>query len=131
MAQVDRRKLHPEFRKRLEVLISLVQGAGLRMRMTQGLRTPAEQNALYAQGRTTAGPRVTKARAGQGPHCPSRDGTGPGLAVDWCFTSGHPYVGHDAEWARFRQFVAQAGLVSGTSWGDGDHVEMPEWRRYR
>jgi hypothetical protein len=38
------------------------------LRVTHGLRTIAEQNALYAQGRTTAGKIVTNAKGGQSFH---------------------------------------------------------------
>jgi len=46
------------------------------VRVVQGLRTIAEQNALYAKGRTTPGPKVTNAKGGQSIH-------NYGLAVDF------------------------------------------------
>ena len=46
------------------------------VRVVQGLRTIAEQNALYAKGRTSPGPKVTNAKGGQSIH-------NYGLAVDF------------------------------------------------
>jgi len=48
-----------------------------KIRITQGLRTFAEQDALYAQGRTTPGKIVTNAKGGQSIH-------NYGFAVDIC-----------------------------------------------
>ena len=50
--------------------------ANMAVRVVQGLRTIAEQNALYAKGRTTPGPKVTNAKGGQSIH-------NYGLAVDF------------------------------------------------
>ncbi len=47
------------------------------VRITQALRTFAEQNKLYAQGRTSKGPKVTNAKGGQSIH-------NYGFAVDIC-----------------------------------------------
>src|SRR5690606_35479001 len=41
---------------------------GIRLRFAQGLRTIAEQDALYAQGRTKPGSIVTNAKGGQSVH---------------------------------------------------------------
>jgi len=51
--------------------------SGVRLRVTQTLRTIAEQNALYAQGRTTPGKKVTNAKGGSSYH-------NYGLAFDIC-----------------------------------------------
>ena len=57
------------------LLVNLSEASGNPVRVTQGLRTYAEQDALYAQGRTTPGPIVTNARGGQSYH-------NFGLAID-------------------------------------------------
>ena len=70
--------VHPELRNELldiyeEVCVAL---SGKAMcRFTETFRTFAEQNTLYAKGRTTPGPIVTKAKGGQSYH-------NYGLAVD-------------------------------------------------
>ena len=45
-----------------------VKRAGIDIRIVQGIRTYAEQNSLYAQGRTMPGQKVTNARGGQSNH---------------------------------------------------------------
>ena len=78
-AAMDKRnkspKLHPVFRERLVMLAELLAQRGMKALITDGLRTFAEQNALFAQGRTKPGPVVTKAKGGQSNH-------NYGLAVD-------------------------------------------------
>ncbi|AWG44153.1 hypothetical protein BEH_07130 [Priestia filamentosa] len=49
-------------------LINLAYKQGINIAVTQGLRTFAEQDALYAQGRTKAGKKVTNAKGGQSIH---------------------------------------------------------------
>jgi peptidoglycan L-alanyl-D-glutamate endopeptidase CwlK len=69
------KRLHPIFRERLVLLAEALARRGMQALITDGLRTVAEQNALFAQGRTKPGPRVTNARGGQSNH-------NYGLAVD-------------------------------------------------
>jgi len=54
---------------------SVENRTGIRLRVVQGLRTHKEQDAMYAQGRTTPGSRVTNARGGESYH-------NYGLAID-------------------------------------------------
>jgi peptidoglycan L-alanyl-D-glutamate endopeptidase CwlK len=67
--------LHPELRRRLGLLAIALAGRGLQAMITDGLRTFAEQDALFAQGRTKPGRIVTNARGGESNH-------NYGLAVD-------------------------------------------------
>lgn len=70
--------LHPKVRKEVAEIINECNASltgKAQVRVAQGLRTIAEQAALYAQGRTTAGKKVTNAKAGQSIH-------NYGLAVD-------------------------------------------------
>ena len=64
--------LHPKIRKEVLALYRKVNnlelGKGVRLRMSYTTRTIAEQNALYAQGRTTPGKKVTNAKGGQSIH---------------------------------------------------------------
>lgn len=73
-------KLHPKIRdevkKILEEANSLLAD-NVEIRVVQGLRTIEEQNALYAQGRTKPGPKVTNAKGGSSIH-------NYGLALDFC-----------------------------------------------
>lgn len=63
--------LHPSVREEVEKIITeanSVLTSRSQVRITHGLRTFAEQEALYAQGRTRPGKKVTNARGGQSVH---------------------------------------------------------------
>ncbi|WP_226001019.1 M15 family metallopeptidase [Paenibacillus sp. BJ-4] len=61
--------LHPVFKQVMEELIERCYARGVWVLITQGLRTYAEQDALYAQGRNgDKRPKVTKARGGYSNH---------------------------------------------------------------
>ena len=72
-------QLHPSIRLDVSNLIEKINTKILtgraKVRIAQGLRTFAEQDALYAQGRTKPGKKVTNAKGGQSIH-------NYGLAVD-------------------------------------------------
>lgn len=76
-------KLHPSIRKEVEAIVNEINTKVLtgraKIRLSQGLRTFAEQDALYAKGRTVKNPdgvtarkpmgnTVTKAKGGQSVH---------------------------------------------------------------
>jgi len=73
-------KLHPSVRDEITKIIqdcdATLTGKA-KVRITQGLRTFAEQDALYAIGRTKPGKKVTNAQAGKSIH-------NFGFAVDIC-----------------------------------------------
>lgn len=70
--------LDPSFLPLANELVKVGQTAGLNVQISSGLRTPAEQDALYAQGRTEKGKVVTNARRWTSLH-------NYGLAVDVFF----------------------------------------------
>jgi peptidoglycan L-alanyl-D-glutamate endopeptidase CwlK len=70
-------RIHPKLRDDVTKAIQKANSLGLDFRITQGLRTIDEQNALYAQGRTKSGPIVTNAKGGESFH-------NYGLAIDFC-----------------------------------------------
>jgi len=65
-------KLHPKVRQEVQDMYmhanNKILGKGVRLRFSQGLRTIAEQNDLYAQGRTAPGNIVTNAKGGSSYH---------------------------------------------------------------
>lgn len=65
----------PTLAGKTRALADALAAKGIYIRVVQGLRTVAEQDALFAQGRTTPGPRVTNVRGGYSWH-------NYGLAVD-------------------------------------------------
>ncbi len=71
--------LHPSVRAEVKQLIEQAEAGfptSMAIRIVQGLRTIAEQDALYAQGRTKPGNIVTKAKGGSSFH-------NYGLAIDF------------------------------------------------
>ena len=74
-------KAHPLIRFELSCIYAIicdtVNSKYCQVRFTWVFRTAKEQNAFYAQGRTTPGEKVTNAQAGQSYH-------NYGLAVDIC-----------------------------------------------
>lgn len=107
-------------------LVERCYNRGIDIRITQGLRTIEEQNALYAQGRTVPGPIVTNARGGQSYHNFS-------LAIDFVLIKGGYDMKYDgdsdgiADWVE----VVSEAKVLGFSWGgdwksfkDYPHFEM-------
>lgn len=79
LAKIDPRnktlRTHPELRKRLGQLAEVLAGRGMQALISDGFRTFAEQDAIFARGRTKPGDIVTNARGGQSNH-------NYGLAVD-------------------------------------------------
>lgn len=93
---------------------------GIEIRVVQGLRTVEQQNALYAEGRTAPGAKVTNAQGGHSWH-------NFGLAVD-CVPGIRGANRWTPNWnARDADFAAMIaageaqGLVSGAKW-----VSMPD-----
>lgn len=64
MASRSLADLDPLFRPHAQALLARAAGAGIPLTVTCTLRSPAEQAALYAQGRTAPGPVVTNAKPG-------------------------------------------------------------------
>ncbi|MGY8624148.1 M15 family metallopeptidase [Chromobacterium violaceum] len=60
--------LHPDLQPLARQFLDRCKAAGLDVLITCTWRSGAEQDALYAQGRTQPGARVTNARAGQSAH---------------------------------------------------------------
>jgi peptidoglycan L-alanyl-D-glutamate endopeptidase CwlK len=61
-------KLHPKVRDKIRAFINEAEKQGIKLKVTSTLRTYAEQDKLYAQGRTTKGGKVTNARGGYSWH---------------------------------------------------------------
>ena len=113
--------LDPEFRRKLEVFESRLLESGIRVKLVCGYRSIAEQNRLYALGRTKPGRVVTKARGGCSWH-------NFGLAADYAFVSGGQLT-WDGPWKIFGRIARECGLEWGGDWKkfpDRPHVQ---WRR--
>lgn len=101
-----------------------------------GVRSDAEQAALYAQGRTAPGKIVTNApTAATSPHGRRFfNGEAWGCALDAvrCSDDGHTAYWQDMEALEEMATVAERlGMVWGGRWTtlkDWDHFELPDWK---
>lgn len=100
--------LHPKVRDIFRAFIDEAEGAlGITLRVVQGLRTIAEQNELYAQGRTKPGKIVTKAKGGSSYH-------NYGLAIDVC-----PIINGKLDWNWKYELLLPFAKKYGLTWGGG------------
>ncbi|MGN7761273.1 M15 family metallopeptidase [Paenibacillus sp. 22594] len=123
--------LHPVLLAAANVLIQRCYARGIPIVITQGMRTIAEQNALYALGRTKKGSIVTNAKGGNSYH-------NYGLAMDFALLlPDGQNVSWDmnrdgngdklADWQEVVQEAKKLGLEWGgdwTSFKDYSHLQM-------
>jgi len=112
--------VHPVLSTRVQNLAAQLD---FPLRVTQGIRSVAEQDVLYEQGRTTPGPIVTNAKGVESNHV-------MGVAVD---VVPMDLQDGDPDWnpahTAWQQIVALAhvcGLRNGISWKDEPHLELVE-----
>jgi peptidoglycan L-alanyl-D-glutamate endopeptidase CwlK len=120
--------VHPDLIAILETVFAAQEAAGTPMFVVQGVRTVAQQQALYAQGRTTPGKIVTMKDGITHPsnHQPHADGFGH--AVDCAFVGGDP-EGPKHDWEAYGTKLEAAGLIWGGRWHfphDSPHAELPD-----
>ena len=112
--------LCPSFVAAVTRAITSLAAQSIVVRVTSGLRTYAEQDALYAIGRTVPGQKVTKARGGFSNH-------NFGLAVD-CVPGKIGVTPWQPNWdvpsAGFQAMI-KAMKHEGLEWG-GDWVHFPD-----
>lgn len=99
--------LDPVFAEKVRNLLQYLTNLGEDILLTSGRRTPAEQNALFAQGRTEPGEVITDV-----------SGTGSfhvwGVAIDFVpVTNGQPDYSDDAR----LQKIARLAIGMGFEWG--------------
>lgn len=119
---IDRIEMaHPKLREELKFLYiecnNKVVPKHKRLRFTHVLRTFAEQDALYAQGRTKPGKKVTSAKGGQSYHnyglafdiviLEDRDGSGTFETASWSV---------DELWRKVAVFFKSKGWEWGGDW---------------
>ena len=133
-------KLHPSVRDEVTTIIQECDKAltGVATgRITQGLRTFAEQDALYQQGRTTPSKKVTNAKAGQSIH-------NYGFAVDICLIIDGKTASWEtakdwdndkvADWYECVKIFAKHGWEWGGNWKtfkDVPHFEKKGFNNWR
>lgn len=129
MSKID--TLEPGFKDTVEIVLKEAEEAtGHKWGVVQARRSIAEQDALYAQGRTKPGQNVTKAKGGQSAH-------NFGLAVDLV-----PIKDKKEWWSaprslflKMAEIAEKHGLVAGIHWtdlfppnGDMPHIQDPKWK---
>ena len=136
--------VNPELMRRATNLEQALDAEGIKIRVTQAIRTYPEQDALYAKGRTVPsdipcshagvsrpvgtcsfhplGATVTNAKAGESHH---NFGTAIDVAImdaagnpDW--NESHP------AWKRIVSLAPTYGLRDGVSWHDMPHLQLQE-----
>lgn len=101
----SREGLNPEFVQKLILFESKLAQNGIKVMLTAGFRSFDEQNALYANGRTKPGKKVTNARGGESWH-------NYGLAADYAFVINGK-VTWNGPWATFGRIAKMCSL----EWG--------------
>jgi peptidoglycan LD-endopeptidase CwlK len=116
--------LLPEIRPIARALVQKAAFSKLKVKIISGFRTYAEQDALYAQGRTTPGNIVTNARAGYSNH-------NFGIAFDIGVFEGSTYLGESPKYNAVGVIGMDLGLDWGGSWKsivDQPHFQLrPDW----
>lgn len=116
--------LLPEVRPYARALVQQASLGGIRIRIISGLRTYEEQDALYAQGRTTRGKIVTKARGGHSNH-------NFGVAFDVGVFDGAQYLPDSPKYKAVGVLGVELGLEWGGNWKtivDQPHFQLrPAW----
>lgn len=116
--------LQPEVQPIARALIEKAALSGIRIKVISGLRTFAEQDALYAQGRTTPGAKVTNARGGYSNH-------NFGIAFDVGVFEGNKYLDDSPKYKAVGALGMDLGLEWGGNWktiADQPHFQLrPAW----
>jgi peptidoglycan LD-endopeptidase CwlK len=121
-------EVHPELAKRVRSLNDSCEANGVTLRVTQGLRSWADQAAFYAQGRTVPGNIVTNAEPGFTAHnfgyavdvAPGKEGM-PTFVPDWNTM--------DVSWKWVLLLAEKCGLGEGAEWRsfpDFPHLYLKE-----
>ena len=112
--------LAPPAKQRAQAFVEAAKAKGIDLLVTSTYRDNESQNALYAQGRTTPGNVVTRAKAGQSWH-------------NWrCALDVVPLVNGKAIWddqALWKQ-VGEIGKSCGLEWA-GDWVTFKEFPHFQ
>lgn len=112
--------LHPDLQVKARQLIALAMEHGFIIQLSQTLRTKAEQDAIYAQGRTTPGKIVSNAPYPQSLHC-------WGVAFDIVILDANGKATWDTA---FYKKVGPLGISLGLEWG-GTWTDFPDYPHYQ
>lgn len=117
-------RLHPRVRPYARALFFKAREHGLTINIISGLRSYAEQDALYEQGRTRPGNVVTNARGGYSNH-------NFGIAFDIGLFERNEYLGESPMYKAVGTLGVELGLEWGGNWKtivDQPHYQLrPGW----
>ncbi len=116
--------LLPQVQPMARALVQKAALSGICVKIICGFRTYAEQDALYAQGRTMPGNIVTKAKGGYSNH-------NFGIAFDIGVFEGNKYLGDSPKYKAVGVLGTDLGLEWGGNWKnivDQPHFQLrPAW----
>lgn len=117
-------QLQPEVRTYARALVHAAAFAGIEIKVISGFRSYAEQDVLFAQGRTRPGRRVTNCKGGESNH-------NFGIAFDIGVFDGPHYLPESPSYDAVGALGKQLGLEWGGDWTslvDKPHFELrPGW----
>lgn len=120
--------VHPDLQAKVAQILAAMQALGLEMRVTDGLRTLAQQQALFALGRTKPGSIVTRADGVRRPSNHQAKTDGVGHAVDMTFwVDDEPSWAEGLPWRLYGEMATALDLKWGGFWSipDKPHIELP------
>jgi LAS superfamily LD-carboxypeptidase LdcB len=116
------KKVHPNLAVKAQKVVELAKAEGYNLVITQGLRTFAEQDALFRKK-----PKVTGAKGGQSMH-------NYGFAVDFAFAVNGDISWDERLYRNIGRWADQAGLEWGGNWKrfkDLPHVQLKGLPSYK
>ena len=108
-------KLLPLVERKVNEFITLAATQGFTLRIVSGFRSFAEQDSLYAQGRTKPGAIVTNARGGESLH-------NFGCAIDVV----DRHKGYDIDWSKLGALGESLGFEWGGRWAS--FIDRPHFQ---
>lgn len=99
-----------------QLITAMKEKHGIDLLITSCYRSPAEQDIIYAQGRTTPGPIVTQAKGGFSFHNWK-------VAFD-CV----PLIGGKPNWTSPYTVTAQEAAIIGLEHGDRGYTDLPHFQ---
>lgn len=122
----DTTQLHPVLQAKIKQLVALCETNGLKIGISECLRTKEEQDKLYTQGRTAPGSIVTNAKGSSYSSMHQW-----GVAFDFYRNDGKgAYYDKDGFFAKVGKIGQSIGLEWGGSWKslvDKPHFQLPDW----
>ena len=117
--------LNPKLQPLARKLIEEATAQGIHVKIICGNRTYAEQDALYAQGRSKPGSIVTKAKGGQSMH-----NVGCAFDIGIFSADGKKYYDESNDYERVGKIGESLGLTWGGGWKfvDQPHFQLTEGR---